>query len=215
MGPWLPPDQQDVPDVTGAVFDFGNVLYQVDYPSMGRALAGDRGEELLAAFEEGNLRIDYESGRASLDDVLREMGHSGFSIPRRRFLEAYLSIFSPVPGALSLVQTLAAHRPLGLLSNTSPEHARLFIEKTPESGCFRERVYSFEVGHMKPAPQTYREICRRLGLPGSELAYTDDVEEYALASSRLGMVGIPFRGVRSLGLRLLQLGFSELEALLG
>ncbi|MBI5446454.1 MAG: HAD-IA family hydrolase [Deltaproteobacteria bacterium] len=195
----------------GVVFDFGNVLYSVDYARMARRLAGERAEELLASFVGSPLQIAYETGRADLATVLRELERAGFPAREDEFLEAYLGIFDPVPGAADLLRTLAEARPLGLLSNTSSEHARLFIEGVPEFKLLRARVYSFELGCMKPDPRLYREAARRLGLPARELAYVDDIEAYARGALQVGMTGLCFAGVERLRGDLVELGFRELE----
>ena len=196
--------------VTGVVFDFGNVLYRVDYGSMAQRLADERAQELLAGFVGSSIQVAYETGRAGLDDVLRALSGMGFPLGRDRFLEAYLAIFTPVPGSREIVERLAERRPLGLLSNTSPDHAQLFIEKTPERALFSSRVYSFELGCMKPDARLYEESARRLGAPLRELAFTDDVEEYVAAAEALGMSGIWFRDSEDLRTRLASLGFDEL-----
>lgn len=195
--------------MTGVVFDFGNVLYRVDYAAMARALAGERAQELLGGFVGSPVQVAYETGDASLGDVLRALGRAGFPVGRERFLEAYLGIFTPVPGMAELVAKLAERRSLGLLSNTSPEHAQLFIERVPEFRHFAARAYSFEVGRLKPDQATYREIARRLGVPPGELAYVDDIEEYARGAEAVGMIGIPFTGAAALGARLAALGFGD------
>jgi HAD superfamily hydrolase (TIGR01509 family) len=197
--------------VTGVVFDFGNVLYHFDYRRMARELAGEAGFHLLDGFIGSPLQIAYESGRADLDDVLAGFARMGFPVSRQRFLEAFLSVFDPVAGMADLVRTLAAHRPLGLLSNTCPEHARLFIETVPELRHIPTRVYSFEVGQMKPHPAIYLAAVSAMGLPAEELAFTDDIPELAAAAAAVGMTGIPFRGAKQLARRLAALGFTEME----
>ena len=197
--------------MTGVVFDFGNVLYHFDYRRMARELAGEAGSALLDEFVGSPLQIAYESGRADLDDVLAGFARGGFPISRARFLEAFLAVFDPVEGMAELVHTLAARRPLGLLSNTNPEHARLFIETVPELRHIPARVYSFEVGHMKPHPAIYQAAATAMGLPAEELAFTDDVPELATAASAVGMTGIPFRSAADLARQLVGLGFVELD----
>jgi FMN phosphatase YigB (HAD superfamily) len=198
-------------EVRGVVFDFGNVLYAVDYPAMARQLAGERGAQFLEAFVGSPIQIAYETGRAGLEEVLAAFARRGFPCSRERFLEAYLGIFEPVPGMRALVERLAARRPLGLLSNTSSEHARLFIEQTPEIALFTARAYSFELGCMKPDPRAYRAAAARLELRPQELVYTDDVEGYARAAGAVGMTPVPFRGAQELARVLCALGFDELE----
>jgi FMN phosphatase YigB (HAD superfamily) len=190
----------------GVVFDFGNVLYHVDYPAMARRLAGDRAGELLGRFVGSPLQIAYETGRADLGGVLWGLAAAGFPCGREAFVDAYLSIFRPVDGMAELLAAAAARVPVGLLSNTSPEHARLFIERVPEFSLFAGRVYSFEVGAMKPAPTLYRAIAERLGMPPEDLVYVDDIEEYARGAEAVGMAGVPFRGAADLRTRLAALG---------
>lgn len=190
----------------GVVFDFGNVLYHVDYPAMARQLAGARAEALLARFVGSTLQLAYETGRADLGAVLAGLEAAGFPVGRDAFLDAYLSIFRPVEGMAALVRAAAARGPVGLLSNTSPEHARLFIERVPEFRLFTARVYSFELRAMKPDARLYRAIAQRLGLAPEHLAFVDDIEEYARGAEAVGMAGIPFRGAADLRERLAALG---------
>lgn len=197
--------------MTGVVFDFGNVLYHFDYQHMARQLAGEAGPRLLAEFVGSPLQIAYESGRTGLDDVLAGFARQGFRISRERFLEAFLAVFDPVEDMAALVRTLAAQRPLGLISNTNPEHARLFIETVPEMHFIPTRVYSFEVGRMKPHPEIYRAAARAMKLPAEELVFTDDLPELAMAAEAVGMTGVPFRSAKDLARRLAGLGFTELH----
>lgn len=193
--------------MNGIVFDFGNVLYRVDYGAMARAIAGPRSAVFLTRFVGSPVQVAYETGEATLNEVLSELAREGLPVRKDQFLEAYLGIFEPVPGSRELVTALAEVAPLGLLSNTSPEHARLFIEKAPEFEFFQAAAYSFEIGCMKPDPRTYREIAKRLGRAAQDLVYTDDVEEFARAAETVGMTGIPFRSAAELSRELARLGF--------
>jgi FMN phosphatase YigB (HAD superfamily) len=195
------------------VFDFGNVLYEVDYTVLARAVAFERAGEFLGLFVGFPIQMAYETGGIPLNGVLEALKRRGFPVSRERFREGYLAVFCPVPGARGIIECLAEFLPLGLLSNTSPEHARFFIEKMPEFPLFDERVYSFETGWMKPDRRIYGEIARRLRLPPEELAYTDDVEEFVRAAREVGMGGVTFRSAESLRLELLRVGFPELTGL--
>lgn len=196
--------------MTGVVFDFGNVLYDVDYAKMATRLAGRDGPALLRGFQGSAMQMAYESGRAGLEDLLQELSRLGYPVAEAQFLEAFLDVFTPVPGMAEVVARLARRRPLGLLSNTCPEHARLFIERAPELRHIPSRVYSFEVGCMKPDPGIYSAAVRAVGVAGEELVFVDDVPEFAAAAASAGMVGVPFRGAAQLSRRLVQLGFTEL-----
>lgn len=182
----------------GVVFDFGNVLYRVDYPAMAARLAGARGPELLRSFVGSPLQVAWETGATDLDGVLRGLADQGFRFDREAFLAAYLEVFSPIEGMAALVAELSGRMPLGLLSNTSPEHARLFVERTPEFAFFRAHLYSFEMGAMKPDPRLYREVARRLGLAPGDLAYVDDLAENVGGARAVGMEGFLFTGEGSL-----------------
>ena len=81
---------------SGVVFDFGNVLYEVDYPAMAKRLAGERADALLRRFAGSPLQVAYECGRLGLAELLEGLAEQGFRFDRDRFLDAYLSIFSPV-----------------------------------------------------------------------------------------------------------------------
>lgn len=173
---------------------------------MARRLAGGRAGELLERFVGSPLQVAYETGRTDLGGVLRGLAEAGFPCGREAFLAAYLDIFAPIDGMADLVAHVAARVPVGLLSNTSPEHARLAIEAMPEFRHVSARAYSFELGAMKPDSRLYRTIAERLGIAPERLAYTDDIEAYARGAEAVGMEGIPFVNAHDLRARLAALG---------
>lgn len=82
---------------------------------------------------------------------------------------------------------------VGLLSNCSPDVPRLWSE-TALADRFDATCFSCAIGAMKPAPEAYLEICRRLGVDPADCLYIGDGSDDELtAARRLGMRAVLVR----------------------
>lgn len=78
------------------------------------------------------------------------------------------------PGREDLLRDLQAQGvPLALLSNAPATMARV-VEASPWSAGFSRRVFSCDLGVIKPDPKIYRTVEDALGRPGEELVFFDD-----------------------------------------
>ncbi|OLV16271.1 hydrolase, CbbY/CbbZ/GpH/YieH family [Deinococcus marmoris] len=131
-----------------------------------------------------------EVGAWTLDHFWSVMqGETGIEMGYPDFEALYLgSIVDHLP----MYATLAALPPgvrVGLLSNNYPvvsDHLRA----DPRFARFDALVFSNELGHKKPAPESFAALEAAMGLPAAQTAFVDDVQENIDAANAAGFHGI-------------------------
>ena len=172
------------------IFDLGGVLVHVDF---GRACArleaagGASADAIRDAIFRGAEKAAFDSGRLNPQAFAeRFCAAIGVRLPYAEFAEIWCDIFAEQREVTGLLDQIAEHADLVLLSNTDPLHLDYvrshygFLEK------FGRMVLSYEVGHAKPARQMFQ---RALGLaaPGTPMIYFDDVPEFVSAARACGL----------------------------
>jgi HAD superfamily hydrolase (TIGR01509 family) len=79
-----------------------------------------------------------------------------------------------------------------LLSNTNAVHFDWIRENYPILRHFDGLVLSYEVGHMKPAPEIYREAVRLAGCRREQCYFTDDTAANVEGAIREGLDAVQF-----------------------
>ncbi len=120
---------------------------------------------------------------------------TGVSMPYGEFEPLYLgSIHDNEP----MYATLAALSPVvkvGLLSNNYPvvsEHLR----KDPRFMRFDALVFSNELGHKKPSPESFAALEEAMGRPAGHVVFVDDVQENIDAAEKAGFHGLLYHHER-------------------
>ena len=90
-------------------------------------------------------------------------------------------------GAVSAVERLAKHWPLGLASSSNRELIDLVLELAGLAEYFKATVSSEEVPRGKPAPDVYLEAARRLGVQPDRGAAVEDSENGIRSAKAAGM----------------------------
>jgi len=90
-------------------------------------------------------------------------------------------------GAVSAVERLAKHWPLGLASSSNRELIDLVLELAGLAEYFRATVSSEEVPRGKPAPDVYLETARRLAADPKRCAAVEDSENGIRSAKAAGM----------------------------
>lgn len=159
------------------LFDIGNVILPFDFKITARKLADHcelSAEEILPRV--APLMVELEIGRmtpdAFFDAASAEIGYRG----ERQYLhDALVDIFDPNLAMAEFIESLAGKGTrLCLLSNTNGIHAAFFEARYPVFNHFEGRVYSHEVGLMKPDPAIFAHARDHLRLVPGETIYVDD-----------------------------------------
>lgn len=179
------------------LFDIGNVILHFDYRRFARRIAGDCScaeEDLLSRLKEDYQRFE---GRALSTAQFLELAvaQTGYRGLREAFIRAWQEIFEPNQPVIDLIEGLAeqGHR-LYLLSNTNELHASYFLREYPVFRHFRGGVFSHEAGCLKPDPEIYREVIRKLGLLPERTVYIDDMPANVEAGAAFGFLAIRYQG---------------------
>lgn len=99
---------------------------------------------------------------------------------------------------------------MGLLSNASLD-AAIGIRRTEVDQLFDASIFSAEINFMKPEPEAFHELARRLDVNLSDLIFIDDANRSLSTAPELGYEPILYRGMDGLLERLTELGVLSSE----
>lgn len=199
------------------LFDFGNVVATFDYAKACDALGARIGKPGRSLLEQARARglspllHAYETGQ--VEDRAFAQGFCkllGIELAFEEFVVAWASIFDLDPSVVQLVQELANQGlTLVLASNTNAIHAAHFRERfATVLALFDHLVFSYEIGHAKPADAFFEVCVQRAGLPRRECVFIDDLEENVLAARHFGIRALLYQDPNRLCAELRQLGLS-------
>lgn len=198
--------------IEAAIFDIGNVLAPFDYERAFRRLA-ERSVRPGTAVDRAAVlaaREELELGRISRGEFLARVrllfGHEG---PEDEFVEIWQDIFEENPAINALVEALARHMPLYLLSNISCIHREYLQRAFPVFRHFRRGIYSYEAGMLKPDPALFRYAADTLSLEPTKTLYIDDMPENVEAARAAGFPTVQYDRRRHTD------ALAEIQAILG
>jgi len=189
--------------IEALLFDLGKVLVDFDF-DLGMKHFGARTplspEEFKSIILDQTWVRRYEHGQispAEFHRYLREHGKLEMSL--LEFHEAWASVF--LPGLIvpeELLANLKARYPLILVSNTNESHADFVAKNYPVLDYFDHKIFSHEVGSMKPDRKIYDAAIAAAGKPPGALFFTDDREENIESAANIGIRAHQFHSVLKL-----------------
>jgi HAD superfamily hydrolase (TIGR01509 family) len=189
--------------VEALLFDLGKVLVDFDF-DLGMKHFGARTplspEEFKSIILDQTWVRRYEHGQISTAEFHRYLReHGKLEMNLLEFHEAWASVFLPgliVPEAL--LANLKARYPLILVSNTNESHADFVAKNYPVLDYFDHKIFSHEVGSMKPDRKIYDAAIAVSGKPPGALFFTDDREENIESAANMGIRAHQFHSVLKL-----------------
>tara|TARA_R110000850_G_scaffold62777_14_gene142522 strand:+ start:2772 stop:3368 length:597 start_codon:yes stop_codon:yes gene_type:complete len=175
------------------LFDIGNVIIAFDFSKAAARLEPYCKMEACEALEiVSGLTPALETGHISPDEFIAEASTMiGYSGSPEFFREAFEDIFVlNEPMVRFIEQQKAAGKDLFLLSNTNGIHVPFFEATYPVFDLFDGRIYSHEVGVMKPDPDIYTISIEKLRLNPNCTIYVDDVRQNCEAGEKAGFFTI-------------------------
>jgi len=106
---------------------------------------------------------------------------------------------------LKLAGALKRYCGVYLLSNTSELHWQHIQEAFGLDKICHDRLASYEVGAMKPAPEIFTAACHRFDLQPESTVFIDDIEANVKGAVACGWQGIWHRDVAETRMQLRQL----------
>jgi putative hydrolase of the HAD superfamily len=178
--------------IDAVIFDIGNVLLTFDYTVAEQKILQQTGLEAPPSQEELHpLRMDHETGRISRADFIRAVrdtfSHDG---PEDHFMEIWSRIFEVNAPMLSWARSLHPTTPLYLLSNIGCiHHDHIFEEYDFFATLFRDGVYSYKAGVMKPDPRIFEIAKEQFGVAPERTLYIDDLLDNVKGAESAGFIG--------------------------
>jgi len=174
--------------IKACLFDIGNVLVTFDYRRTFDRIAArtprsldEIGRHLSAASS------DLETGRLSSGAfITAAVDFMGGDVGEEDFRAAFTGIFEPIAPVWEVVEAVREVVPVYLFSNTSELHESGLFKTFPVFSRFHGGFYSWRLGSMKPDAGMFEHAIARLGLPGEEIAYIDDLAANIEAGQRFG-----------------------------
>jgi putative hydrolase of the HAD superfamily len=193
--------------ITAVISDFGGVLttpliqsfmaFQ-DETGISMETLGQTMQEIAEADGEHPL-FELERGNTTEVDFLERMADQleyalGHRPEMHRFSETYFDALQPNPPMIELMRELKDHGyRMALLTNNVREWEPTWRAMLPVDEIFELVVDSAFVGCRKPESQIYEITLERLGLPGPECLFVDDVNVNCEGARALGLSAVHFR----------------------
>lgn len=180
---------------SAALFDIGNVILFFDFGKAARkieSLCPFSAEEIFQKVQP--LTPPLERGELTpgefFDHASQRIGYQG----DRDFLrESFEDIFELNQPVVDWIEELDADGvPLFLLSNTNGIHVPFFESNYEVFSRFQGRIYSHEVGTMKPDREIYRITIETLGIDPAQTIYIDDLPENCEAGIEAGLQALHY-----------------------
>ena len=186
------------PQIEAIIFDIGRVIIALD-PSRAITVLGAASnltpEKLWTQVQEDPLWLGWQEDRVTPRgwyDNLSARFHASISFDE--FCEVWNSVMaSKLILPERLFKQLSKKCRLVLLSNTDPIHVACMESKFNFIRYFPKRIYSCEVGAVKPGIKIFSAAIRAAAAPPSRILFIDDIRQYVVAARRAGLHAIQFR----------------------
>lgn len=189
--------------VKNIIFDFGNVLFDLDLPAIERNLKKLCGEHFAEAKEKllrERIFELYETGGLSTEEFVDTLRlAAGPPLTEGQVIAAWNSIFIEMPKArFKMLLDLRQHYKVFLLSNINELHAAWIDEYMVQrhgiedfhSRYFDGVYYSHLIRLRKPDREAFEYVLADADLIPEETIFFDDMETNIEAAKQLGIKGI-------------------------
>jgi FMN phosphatase YigB (HAD superfamily) len=186
-------------EVANILFDFGNVIIDIDVPGTTQALLDIKSEGLDA--EEYHTRIKelvflYEVDAITTDDFLRSMqklARSGTSLDD--IIELWNGMLVSIPAyRLGMLEQLRKNFNVFMLSNTNYLHIAWVHDHVRdmhgvsnfEEDFLHGAYYSHLIKKRKPTPEAFAHVLEDAYITPGRTLFIDDMEQNIAAANKLG-----------------------------
>lgn len=192
-----------MPTIKNIVFDFGNVLFDLDLPAIGREiqrLVGDEYETVRERLQKSGVFELYETGGLSTEEFIDALRFAGPGpLSAEEVIRAWNSIFIGMPRErFEMLLRLRQQYNVFLLSNINELHAAWIDDymlrehglSDFQSRYFDGVYYSHLIRLRKPGREIYEYVLADAELLPQETLFIDDLEENVAAALEVGIQGV-------------------------
>lgn len=192
--------------IKNIIFDFGGVLFDIDYnaPAVGFAKLGWDG--FTAEYSQANQNPIYdqlEIGAIAPDLFMQHLYQQMPNAPQDAVMEAWNSILlHPISDRLKAIPLIkkAGYRTF-LLSNTNAIHVPAFEQMMKDNGDYDHFIAGFEtihysqvLGKRKPHPETFTYLLQLHQLDAAETLFIDDSIQHVNGAAAAGLQTLHLTG---------------------
>ena len=202
------------------IFDFGNVLFDLDLPAFEREMKNWSGENYAAAKEK--LLRDrvfelYETGGMCTEEFVEQVATASKIAPEQ-VVAAWNAIFIGMPRhRFELLLRLRQRHKVFLLSNINELHERWIADYMLREHGFTdyERLhfdgvyFSHLIRLRKPTREAFEYVLADAEILAAETVFFDDLPENVAAAEQVGIQGVWHEPGTEIGERLLKMGYLE------
>lgn len=185
-------------NIHNIVFDFGGVIYQIDFERQKRAFLDEKiagFENLYSQASQNSLFCDLETGRISDHDFREKVtGLIGKIISPDKIDELWNSILVDYfYDKISLLQKLRSRYRLFLLSNTNAIHYNFYSAQFFKKfgydfeNLFDKSYWSFKVGMRKPDREIFERLITENDFTRENALFIDDTIQNTESAERHGL----------------------------
>jgi putative hydrolase of the HAD superfamily len=186
------------PLIQAVVYDFGNVLVEIDF---GRVLtrwaehAKMDPQWLFARFHHGPAYQAHERGEIDAAGYFESLRREGLVMSDEQFADGWAAVFGEeIAPTVALVKRLAPRVPQYLLSNTNRAHHAVFAARYAQAlAPLRRQFVSYEMRLRKPERAAFDHVAREIGVRPGRILYFDDLGENVEAARAAGMDAVLVR----------------------
>ena len=180
--------------IEAAIFDIGNVLLLFDYLKAANRLVRKNGlgsppdrSRIVSANHEFELgRTTRAEFLSSVRSEFHDTGEEG------EFVAIWEDIFEENTRMTEFARRLSGRIPVFLISNIGEIHHRFIFGRYDVFSVFRDKIFSYQDGLMKPDPAVFELAVSRFGVNPATTAYIDDIEENCSAARAAGFLGLHY-----------------------
>jgi putative hydrolase of the HAD superfamily len=183
--------------IKAIIFDIGKTVIPFDFQRAYTAieqLCAYRAADIPKRLGTTDLVRRFEQGLVEPHEFVQGLCELlNAKIEYEDFCRIWSSIFLPetlVPE--SMIEGLRRRYKLMLLSNTNAIHYPMIRDAYPILGLFDDHVLSFQVKHLKPAPEIFHVAAERAGCGSQQCLFIDDMAANVEAARQTGMDAVQF-----------------------
>jgi glucose-1-phosphatase len=185
------------------IFDLGGVFVRVNTERTVRRLrtrcAESTEDEIVNILFRSEIADAYERGIIDSSEFIESVRRRiPIDISDEDFRDAWQEIFTLTRPMADLLPEFSRRWRLGMISNTNAMHIERIRMDYDLFRFFSPRVFSHEVGLLKPDESIYRVAIEKAGIPAEECVLVDDMPGNVETAVRVGMKGFVFRDRDSL-----------------
>ncbi len=191
-----------MPALKNLIFDFGNVIIDID-PDLTRIefaklLGIEQAIHSREKIRASGLLERYETGKVSEAAFIAEMKEHAQrpDISDKEVRDAWLALLQEIPPVrLEMLKELSKDYTLYMLSNINHSHATVIheyllsdfgIKEEEWRGMFTKIYYSHEIGYRKPDADIFEFVLEDANIKAEESLFIDDLEENTATAASLG-----------------------------